>query len=122
MKNFISPLLLFAMLSCKQKEPSKSDFMQRALKSDDYKLVSTDLKMVNDSLELFKKKPIDTSAVIYIYNMIAGGRVTQAKNMNEVKREMDQLNKDSSFLKNVQRHLADTLEKSHQDSLSKNKN
>jgi hypothetical protein len=42
--------------------------------------------------------------------------------MAQVVTEMDKMIKDSSFLKNVQQHLADTLAKGHRDSIPKGEN
>ena len=112
---YLSPLLL--LFSCVQKEPTQADFMNRALKSDDYKVVSTNFQRVKDSLA--KKKVTDTAAVIYEYNTIAGNSLPQSKTMAQVVTQVGAMTKDSTFLKSVQTGLAARLAKAHQDSVSK---
>jgi hypothetical protein len=121
MKKIILLLLLFAAFSCKQKEPTQADYIQRAIKGDDYKIVLSNFRTVQDSLDKMKQRPIDTSAVIFEYNNIIVNKTVQAKTMAKVVYEMNKMIKDSSFLKNVQVHLADTLKKAHLDSISKAK-
>ena len=107
------------LFSCKHKDPRESDFMQKAVNGGDYKIVLFGFKAVQDSLQTFKKRPIDTNAVIYEYNTIAGSKTIQAKTIAQVIKQMDIMIKDSSFLKNVQKNLADTLAKNYRDSISK---
>jgi hypothetical protein len=116
MKKIICPFILIALFSCKSKEPSEADFMQRAIQSNDYKVVAANFQRVKDSLDLIKKKPIDTAAVIYEYNTIAGSSTIQATTMAQVIKEMNEMDKDTSFLKSVQTHLAAKLAKDHRDS------
>jgi hypothetical protein len=116
MKKLFYLLPLLALFSCKQKNPSKSDYMHRALESDDYKIVRSNIKRVKDSLELLKKRPIDTNAVIYEYNTIIPTSKMEVKTMSQVENGMK---KDTDFLKSAQTYIADKMAKDHQDSISK---
>jgi hypothetical protein len=97
-----------------QKEPSKSDYMHRALESDAYKVKLADYNRLLDSI---KNGPKDTSAIIFLYNGIIGLSNGQAKNMADVKKGM----RDTGYLKSEQIKIAAELEKNHQDSISKAK-
>ena len=69
MKEIFYLLPLLALVSCREKTPSMADYMHRALLSDTYKIALVDVKRVKDSLALETKHPIDTTVVIYEYNM-----------------------------------------------------
>jgi len=116
MKKLFYLLLLLALFSCKQKNSGKPDYMQRALKSDTYKIVLANVKRVKDSLDVLKKRPVDTNAVIYEYNTIVANSTIQVKTMSQVEQQMK---KDTDFLKSVQKKIADQMAKDHQDSISK---
>jgi hypothetical protein len=109
-------LLLLALFSCKQKPLSKSDYMHRALESDDYKIVLSNVKRVKDSLEVLKKRPVDTNAVIYEYNTIIPSSIMDVKTLSQVEIGMK---KDTDFLKSAQTYIANKMAKDHQDSISK---
>ncbi|HEY4326805.1 MAG TPA: hypothetical protein VGN20_22655 [Mucilaginibacter sp.] len=115
MKHLFYLSLLIGLFSCKQKEASKSDYMQRALKSDAYKIKLADYNRVLDSLKNGSK---DTNAVIFIYNTIFDLSKVQAKNMLDVK---NGIKRDSGYLKSEQMKIAAQLEQDHQDSISKAK-
>jgi hypothetical protein len=117
MKKLFYLLLLPVLFSCKQKNPSQSDYMHRALLSDHYKIILVYLQRVKDSLDLMKKHPIDTTVVIYEFNLI-GGKSTQVNTMSQVEIAMK---KDTEFLKSVQMNIATQMAKDHQDSISKAK-
>jgi len=117
MRHLFHLLLLLALFSCKEKTPSDSDYLDRALKSDTYKIVLGNVKMVKDSLDSAKKRPVDTNAVIYLYNTI-GFSINQVKTISEVEKAMK---KDTVFLKSVQMKIAAQMAKDHQDSISKAK-
>jgi hypothetical protein len=104
------------MFSCKEKPPGKTDYLQRALKSDTYKIVLANVKRVKDSLDSVKKRPVDTNAVIYEYNATVATSTGQVKTMSQVEEKMK---KDTDFLKSVQMKIAAELAKDHQDSISK---
>jgi hypothetical protein len=115
MKKLFYPVLLFALLSCKQKNPDKSDYLHRALESDDYKIVLSNIKRVKDSLDLLKTRPIDTNAVIYEYNTIIPSSKMEVKTMSQVENGMK---KDTDFLKSAQTYIANKMAQDHQDSIS----
>lgn len=116
MKKIFCIIISLALFSCKEKPPSTSDYLQRALKSDLYKIALTNVKRVKDSLDVLKKRPVDTNAVIYEYNTIIPNPPTQVKTMSQVENGMK---KDSEFLKSIQVSIADQMAKDHQDSISK---
>ena len=113
MKKLLYPLLAVALLSChsKSKEPVKqkseaelrSEYLQKALKSDTYKDAYMNVQRVRDSLALLKKGPIDTNAVIYEYNTMVATPATQVKYLSQVIKEMK---KDTAYLKSVQLKVA----------------
>jgi len=116
MKEIFYLLPLLALVSCREKTPSMADYMHRALLSDTYKIALVDVKRVKDSLALETKHPIDTTVVIYEYNMISGVRKTEAKTLAQVK---DAMKNETEFLKSVQISLADKMAKDHLDSLKR---
>ena len=116
MKKLFYPLIFLAFYSCREKPASEADYMQRALKSDTYKVVLSNVKRVKDSLALIKNRPIDTNAVIYEYNTILPNSPIQVTTISQVEEEMK---KDTELLKSVQVKIAAQLAKDHQDSISK---
>jgi hypothetical protein len=114
MKKLFYLSALMALVSCKQNTPTKADYMHRAMVSDTYKIVLVDVKRVKDSLALATKHPIDTTTVIFEYNMIGGMQKTEAKTIAQVK---DVMKDETAFLKKIQVSLADKMAKDHLDSL-----
>src|ERR1700693_503980 len=103
MKKLFYLLLLLVLFSCKEKSPSKSDYLQRALKSDTYKIALANVKRVKDSLQSVKKGFKDTAAVIFLYNYTIADSTSQAKTISQVEKGMK---KDTDFLKSVQIKIA----------------
>jgi hypothetical protein len=79
MKKLPYLLLLLALFSCRKKEPTESDFMSRAIQGNDYKIVFANFKIVQDSLVVMKKRPVDTNAVKYEYNTVIGTKQSRQK-------------------------------------------
>jgi hypothetical protein len=115
-KKLFCPLLFLALFSCTEKPLSKSDYLQRALKSDTYKIALTNVKRVKDSLDSVKKRPADSNAVIYLYNTTVATSTGQVKTIAQVEKEMK---RDTDILKSVQMKIAAEMAKHHQDSISK---
>lgn len=116
MKKLVYLLLALTLFGCKpkSKEPVKkksaaelrSEYLKKALESDEYKNAFMNIKRVNDSLDLFKKRPIDTTAVIYEYNTTIATATGQVKNISQVVKEMK---KDTAYLKAAQLKVAADL-------------
>ena len=91
MKKLLYPLLIVSLLSCgrnadksKAKNPdtlkSQAQYLQDALKTDEYKNAYMNIQRVKGILDSVKKVSMDSNAVIFIYNNSIATPTTQVKN------------------------------------------
>ena len=117
MKRLFYSLLILLLFSCGQnankskgQKPdtlkSKAQYLQDALKTDEYKNAYMNIQRVNDFLDSLKKGSTDSGAVIFIYNNSIATPTTQVKTVAQVKEGMK---KDTSFLKAAQLKAANHL-------------
>ena len=108
-------LLVLSLLSC-QKQKSKAEYMQDALKSDRYKNASMNIRRVKDILDSVKKGKLDTTAAIFVYNNSIATPSTQVKTVAQVEEGMKN---DTALLKAAQ--LKAAAELASADSLKNNR-
>jgi len=101
------------LLSC-QKQKTKAEYMQAALKSDEYKNASMNIQRVKNILDSVKKGKLDTIAAIFVYNNSIATPATQVKTVAQVEEGMKN---DTVFLKAAQ--LKAAAELASADSLKK---
>jgi hypothetical protein len=113
MKKLLYLLLALTLLSCKPKsnEPIKkksaderrSEYLQKALKSDEYKNAYMNIQRVKDGLDSVKKGSLNPIVVIFEYNNSIATPTSQVNTISQVEKEMK---KDTAYLKAVQLKVA----------------
>lgn len=116
MKKLLYLMPAIVLLSChpKSSEPVKqkteaevkSEYLQKALKSDSYKNASQNFQRVRDIMDSVKKGKYDTTAILFVYNNSIATPATQVKTIAQVKEGMK---KDTAYLKAVQLKTAAEL-------------
>ncbi|MDO3627337.1 hypothetical protein [Mucilaginibacter sp. BT774] len=117
MKKLLYPLLIVSLLSCgrnadksKAKNPdtlkSQAQYLQDALKTDEYKNAYMNIQRVKDMMDSVKKGSIDSTAVIFVYNNSIATPTSQVKTVAQVKEGMKN---DTAFLKAAQLKAANKL-------------
>ena len=117
MKRLLYPLLIVSLLSCgrnadksKAKNPdtlkSQAQYLQDALKTDEYKNAYMNIQRVKDMMDSVKKGSIDSTAVIFVYNNSIATPTSQVKTVAQVKEGMKN---DTAFLKAAQLKAANKL-------------
>ena len=113
MKKLLYPLLILSFLSCNQhskedKQPkTKAEYLQAALKSDEYKNASHNIQRVKDLLDSVKKGSMDSIAPIFVYNNSIAAQTAQVKTIAQVEEGMKN---DTAFLKAAQLKAAADME------------
>jgi len=96
MKRLFYPLLTLTLFSCAQNADkskaqnadtlkSKAQYLQDALKTDEYKNEYMNIQRVKDMLDSVKKGSMDSVAVIFVYNNSIATPTTQVKTVAQVK-------------------------------------
>ena len=117
MKRLFYSLLILLLFSCGQnankskgQKPdtlkSKAQYLQDALKTDEYKSAYMNIQRVKDILDSVKKRSMDSNAVIFVYNNSIAAPTAQVKTVAQVKEGMK---KETSFLKAAQLKAANHL-------------
>lgn len=117
MKRLFYSLLILLLFSCGQnankskvQKPdtlkSKAQYLQDALKTDEYKNAYMNIQRIKDILDSVKKGSMDSNAVIFVYNNSIAPPTAQVKTVAQVKEGMK---KDTSFLKVAQLKAANHL-------------
>ncbi len=116
MKKLLYLLPAIALMAChpKSNEPVKkksaaevkTEYLQKALKSDSYKNASQNFQRVRDIMDSVKKGNLDSNAIIFVYNNSIATPATQVKTVAQVKEGMK---KDTAYLKEVQLKAAAEL-------------
>jgi hypothetical protein len=117
MKRLLYSLLILSLFSCGQNGDkskgqksdtlkSKAQYLQDALKTDEYKNAYMNIQRVKDMMDSVKKGSMDSTAVIFVYNNSIATPTTQVKTVAQVKEGMK---KDTAFLKAVQLKAANEL-------------
>jgi len=122
MKKLLYVLPAIGLFSChpKNNEPVKeksaaelhTEYLQKALKSDDYKNATKTLQMVRALLDSFKKGKVDSSYAMFVYNNSIATPSTQLKTVPQLEAA---LKKDTAYLKETQ--LKAAAELASQDSI-----
>ena len=123
MKRLLYPLLILSLFSCGQNTDkskaqksdtlksdtlkSKAQYLQDALKTDEYKNAYMNIQRVKAILDSVKKGSMDSVAAIFVYNNSIASPAAQVKTVAQVKEGM---RKDTVFLKAVQLKAANKLE------------
>lgn len=104
--------------SVKKKTPAElhTEYLQKALKSDNYKNEAATFQMVRSLLDSFKKGKRDSNQAIFVYNNSIATPATQIKTIAQLERE---LKKDTTYLKTIQLKSANEMASS--DSLNNSK-
>ena len=117
MKRLLYPLLIVSLLSCgrnadksKAKNPdtlkSQAQYLQDALKTDEYKNAHMNIQRIKDMMDSVKKGSMDSTAVIFVYNNSIATPTSQVKTVAQVKEGMKN---DTAFLKAAQLKAARDL-------------
>lgn len=116
MKKLLYLLPAIALFAChpKSNEPVKkesaaevkTEYLQKALKSDSYKNASQNFQRVRDIMDSVKKGKLDSNAIIFVYNNSIATPATQVKTVAQVKEGMK---KDTAYLKEIQLKAAAEL-------------
>ena len=117
MKRLFYPLLALSLFSCGQNTEkskaqkadtlkSKAQYLQDALKTDEYKNAYNNVQRVKAFLDSVKKGSMDSTAAIFVYNNSIAAPTAQVKTVAQVKEGMKN---DTGFLKATQLKAAAEL-------------